>query len=442
MVKRMFWRWYRVVMTHPVRNLLLILTTGIGTGALALSMQTTARLDRLVRETTGGAEKRIVIANAEIGADGDLDWTMPFQFDASYRETIASDIRGVKAVSIVNNMPMDQIQVNNQYWKPSGVLGTDDAYDDVMGLTLTSGTFLSAENVTNRDKVLVISARAAKTLFGGAEAALGQTVAVDNGFRMFTREVAGGSGANAARRVSPWSNYVVIGVYEDPTRFEAENFGIEDYLMPYTSLLPSGMNFAMPVRMFVARVSGTTVANVESAIRARLDELTGGQVKLAAWEGSPNSPGISTIDKARQSLNDLSLVTSGLGVLILIIAAFGIVSGLLVDAADRAKEIALKRALGMTVYQGTAELSGRSMVLAGAGGLIGLALATALSLPMREILVPYLDALGISSGDLTSRLFEFRTVLAPVAALVLAFLFSLLPAARAAGSSIVEGLKE
>lgn len=431
-----------MVMTHPVRNLLLILTTGIGTGALALSMQTTARLDRLVRETTGGAEKRIVIANAEIGADGDLDWTMPFQFDASYRETIASDIRGVKAVSIVNTMPMDQIQVNNQYWKPSGVLGTDDAYDDVMGLTLASGTFLSADNVKNRDKVLVLSARAAKALFGGAEAALGQTVAVDNGFRMFTRDIAGGSGANAARRVSPWSNYVVIGVYEDPTRFEAENFGIEDYLMPYTSLLPSGMNFAMPVRMFVARVSGTTVANVESAIRARLDELTGGQVKLAAWEGSPNSPGISTIDKARQSLNDLSLVTSGLGVLILIIAAFGIVSGLLVDAADRAKEIALKRALGMTVYQGTVELSGRSMALAGAGGLIGLALATALSLPMREILVPYLDALGISSGDLTSRLFEFRTVLAPVAALVLAFLFSLLPAARAAGSSIVEGLKE
>ena len=119
----------------------------------------------------------------------------------------------------------------------SGVLGTDDAYDDVMGLTLASGTFLSADNVKNRDKVLVLSARAAKALFGGAEAALGQTVAVDNGFRMFTRDIAGGSGANAARRVSPWSNYVVIGVYEDPTRFEAENFGIEDYLMPYTSLL-------------------------------------------------------------------------------------------------------------------------------------------------------------------------------------------------------------
>lgn len=429
-------------MTHPVRNLLLILTTGIGTGALALSMQTTARLDRLVQETTGGADKRIVIANAEIGADGDLEWTMPFQFDASYSETIASDVRGVEAVSIVNTLPMDQIQVNNQYWKPSGVLGTDQNYDDVMGLALVTGTFLSADNVTNREKVLVISERTAKILFGSAEAAQGQTVAVDNGFRMFTRAIAGGSGANAERRTSPWSNYTVIGVYEDPTRFEAENYGIEDYLMPYTSLLPSGMNFNMPVRMFAARITGTTVDNVESAIRTRLDELTGSQVNIAAWEGSPDSPGVSTIDKARQSLSDLSLVTSGLGILILIIAAFGIVSGLLVDAADRAKEIALKRALGMTVYQGTVELSGRSMVLAGAGGVIGLALATALSLPMREILVPYLDALGISSGDLTSRIFEIRTVLAPVAALILAFLFSLLPAARAAGASIVDGLKD
>ena len=97
MVKRMFWKWYRIIMTHPVRNLLLILTTGIGTGALALSMQTTARLDRLVESTTGGADKRIVIANAEIGADGELDWTMPFQFDESYRDAIASDIGGVKA---------------------------------------------------------------------------------------------------------------------------------------------------------------------------------------------------------------------------------------------------------------------------------------------------------------------------------------------------------
>ncbi len=429
-------------MTHPVRNLLLILTTGIGTGALALSMQTTARLDRLVESTTGGADKRIVIANAEIGADGELDWTMPFQFDESYRDAIASDIGGVKAVSVVNTMPMDQIQANGQYWKPSGVLGTDQNYAEVMGLSLVTGTFLSADNVKNRDKTLVISERAATTLFGGAEEAQGQVVAVDNGFRMFTRDIAGGSGANAARRVSPWSNYTVIGVYADPTRFEAENYGIADYLMPYTSLLPSGMSFNMPVRMFAARITGTSVANVESAVRSRLDEATGTQVKISAWEGSPDSPGVSTIDKARQSLTDLSLVTSGLGVLILIIAAFGIVSGLLVDAADRAKEIALKRAIGMTVFQGTVELSGRSMALAGAGGIIGLALATALSLPMREILVPYLDALGIASGDLTSRLFEIRTVLAPAAALALAFLFSLLPAARAAGASIVDGLKE
>jgi ABC-type antimicrobial peptide transport system permease subunit len=440
-------KWIRVIKAHPVRNILLILTTAIGTGALALSLQTTARLDRLVTETTGGADRRVVIANAEIGADGELDWTMPFQFEATDGEIFTSSVKGVKFVSIVNQMPMEQIQVNNKYWKPSGVLGTDSSYDDVMGLSMVEGSFYSDADLAAKEKVMVISERAAKTLFGSAAEALGQTIAADNGMRggpanSGSSAIAGGRGANAKRQISSWSNYKVVGVYADPTRFEAENYGISDYLLPYTSMLPSGMNFTMPVRMFVARISSTAVENVESAIRTELDAKTGDKVSVAVWEGSPDSPGVSTIEKARQSLSDLSLVTSGLGFLILIIAAFGIVSGLLVDAADRAKEIALKRSIGMTVARGTYELCLRSLALAGAGGVIGLAIATLLSAPMRDILLPYLDALGISSGDLTSRVFEMRTVLAPVAALSLSFVFSLLPAAKAASSSIVDGLKE
>lgn len=434
--------WFRVIRSHPLRNILLILTTAIGTGALALSFQTTARLDRLVEETTGGADKRVVIANAEIGADGELAWKMPFQFNESWRDLIASEVKGVKSVSVVNQLPMQQIQVNNTYWKPSGVIGTDEHYAAVMGLDFVEGSFFSQANLKARDKVMVLSERAAVMLFGSAAEANGKTIAVDNGFRMMGGGMAGGRGANAVQQMSPWSNYTVVGVYADPTRFEAENYGISDYITPYTSMLPSGMNFNMPVRMFAARVSSVSIESIESAVRTRLDEESGEQVKVAVWEGSPSNPGVSTIEKARQSLNDLSLVTSGLGFLILIIAAFGIVSGLLVDAADRAKEIALKRAIGMTIVRGTVDLSTRSMALAGAGGFIGLVIATILSAPMHDILIPYLEALGITSGDLTSRLFEIRTLLAPVAALSLAFVFSLLPAARAASSSIVEGLKQ
>jgi len=452
-------KWFRVIKTHPLRNILLILTTAIGTGALGLSLQTTARLDRLVQSTTGGSDRRIVIANAEIGVSGDLSWTRPFQFTAEDREIFTSDVKGIKSVSIVNQMPMEQIKVNNKYWKPSSVLGTDNYYVDVMGLKILAGSFFSASDVASKEKVMVISERAAKTLFGDVASATGQIIAVDNGFRMPPQNtttgtqargaqaqsgtaLAGGRGANALQQMSSWSNYKIVGVYADPTRFEADNYGIADYISPYTAMLPTGMNFTMPVRMFVARITGTTVKNIESAIRTDLETSAGTKIKVTAWEGSPDSPGVSTIEKARQSLNDLSLVTSGLGFLILIIAAFGIVSGLLVDAADRSKEMAVKRAIGMTVARGTFELCLRSMALAGAGGLIGLVLATSLSVPMREILVPYLTALGIGSTDLTSRIFEIRTLLAPIAALSLAFAFSLLPAAKAAASSIVSGLKE
>ena len=438
-----FWgTWFRIIRSHPLRNILIIFTTAIGTGALALSMQTTARLDRLVDRTTGGTDRRVVIANASISVDGDLSWTMPFQFSESDREVFVSEIKGIKQVSVINRMPMNQIMVNNKFWTPSDVLGTDQYYADVMGLKLLAGSYFSANNLKNRDKVMVISARAAKILFGSTEQALGGRIAVDNGFRMGGRSLAGGHGAHAERQNSSWSSYTVGGIFADPTRFEAENYGIPDYLLPYTSMLPSGMNLSMPVRMFMARISSTAVENVESAIRTEMDTRTGDQVNVTVWEGSPDSPGVSTIEKARQSLNDLSLVTSGLGLLILIVAAFGIVSGLLVDAADRAGEIALKRALGMTVARGTFELSSHSMILAGTSGVIGLLLATLLSVPMRDILVPYLDALGISSGDLSFRIFEIRTLWAPIAALALSFVFSLLPAARAASSSIVSGLKD
>ncbi|HKL85927.1 MAG TPA: ABC transporter permease [Treponemataceae bacterium] len=442
MIQRIFSQWFRLIRAHPLRNILLILTTAIGTGALALSFQTTARLDRLVEETTGGADRRIVIANGEIGVDGALSWTMPFQFSADDREVFTSSVKGVKAVSIVNQMPMDQIKVNNNYWKPSGVLGTDEFYASVMGLKIVAGNYFSPVNLLSKEKVIVISERAATVLFGSAESANGQKIEVDNGFRMQTRTVAGGRGTNAETQFSPWSTYTIIGVFSDPTRFEADNYGIKDYLVPYTSMLPSNMNFAMPVRMFVARTSSTAVENIAAAIRTEMDTRSGTQVKVSVWEGSPESPGVSTIEKARQSLHDLSLVTSGLGFLILIIAAFGIVSGLLVDAADRSKEIALKRAIGMTITKGTIDLCTRSMALAGAGGLIGLLIATLFSSSMRTILIPYLDALGIRSGDLSSRIFEIRTILAPVAALSLAFVFSLMPASRAASLPIVNGLNE
>lgn len=445
MLKNLIHTWVRVIKSHPVRNILLILTTAIGTGALALSFQTTARLDRLVEKTTGGSDLRVVIANAEIGSDGELSWKFPFQFQDSWKTLLSQEVKGIKAVSAINQIPVSQIQVNNTYWNPSEVLGTDEYYDEVMGLSFINGSFFSSTHVNDREKVVVISERAAILLFGSANDANGKTIAVDSGIRMGGGGgISGGRGANAVQQFSPWSNYTVIGVFSDPTRFEADNYGIPDYIVPYTAMLPSGMNFNfnMPVRMFVARVNSASVLNIESSIRTRLDSEAGEQVRLAVWEGSPSSPGVSTIEKARESLQDLSLVTSGLGFLILIIAAFGIVSGLLVDAADRTKEIALKRAIGMTVYRGTIDLCSRSIALAGAGGIVGLIIATFLSAPMRDMLLPYLESLGIVASDLGYRFFELRTLLAPIAALFLASLFSLLPAIRSSASSIVEGLKE
>ncbi|HPX46893.1 MAG TPA: ABC transporter permease, partial [Treponemataceae bacterium] len=104
---------------------------------------------------------------------------------------------------VVNQLPMQQIQVNNTYWKPSGVIGTDEHYAAVMGLDFVEGSFFSQANLKARDKVMVLSERAAVMLFGSAAEANGKTIAVDNGFRMMGGGMAGGRGAMRYSKCRP-----------------------------------------------------------------------------------------------------------------------------------------------------------------------------------------------------------------------------------------------
>jgi hypothetical protein len=55
---------------------------------------------------------------------------------------------------------------------------------------------------------------------------------------------------------------------------------------------------------------------------------------------------------------------------------------------------------------------------------------------------PFLEALGVVSSDLSPHLIEFRSLLAPLSAVIIAGLFSFYPAYVSASKPIVDGLKE
>jgi ABC-type lipoprotein release transport system permease subunit len=163
---------------------------------------------------------------------------------------------------------------------------------------------------------------------------------------------------------------------------------------------------------------------------------------LAVWEGSIDRGGASSVERVRATLKSLSLVAQLFGLAILAVAGFGIVSGMMAEASERKRELAIKRALGHTALGAAIELCTGGIRLASIGAAIGFFGATVFGGFVAEALAPFLDALGVSGSDLGSTVFEIRTLGAPLAAVLLAGLFSLLPALRSASEPIVEGLKE
>lgn len=421
-----------------LRVFLLAAVVAVGTGALALSQRVAAQLDRLVATAVEGGGKRVVIANAALAEDGSFDWQRPPAFTADDRRTLLDAGAGIRNASLVSEMNWRQIEVNGTAYKPGTVLGTDENYADVMGLKLLAGSFFPASDVTSRAKTVVLSQRAAVALFGDAASAVGQSIRTDRMRAVFRQGQNGATG----RVESAYDSYTVAGVFKDVTQFERDAYDIPDYIAPYTAMFPAGMPIFANIRTFVARADSRDIEQVAAGLRASLAAVKGDGLKLAVWEGALARNGANAVERVRSTLKSLSLVAQLFGLAILAVASFGIVSGMMAEAAERHREFAIKRALGLTAFGAAVELCANGVKLAAIGAAVGFLAATLAGSIAVEALKPFLEALGVSGADITGTFFELRTLLAPLAAVGLAALFSLLPALGFFSVPIVDGLKE
>lgn len=424
---------------HSFRRFLLVLVVTVGTAALAVSYGISAQLDRLVTVAVQGGGRRVIIANADLAADSSLDWQRPLILSPEDKETLLDANVGLKAVSVINELPWRQIEVGGILYRPGTVLGSDEQYADIMGLRFASGSFFSASDVTNRSRVAVLSERAAKALFGSSEDAVGKTFRGDRNI-FVQRRVSGAP----TRAEASYDSYTVVGVFKDVTAFERDVYGVPDYIVPYTVMFPADMPIMPFARTFVGRtVDVRPLEGITAGLRSYLSQTKNlDTVKIAVWEGSVDRGGASQAEQARSTLQGLSLITELFGLAILIVAAFGVVSSMMAEAAERRREMAIKRAIGNTIFRVTLELILNGLKLTILGSLIGFVLSLFIHGFSKELLNPFLEALQMNGTDLTSSMFEPRSLLAPLVAVLLSGLFSFLPAMKSASEPIVDGLKD
>ncbi len=254
---------------------------------------------------------------------------------------------GVEAVSTVNHLPL-----NHEYWaapirtggeetkKESIMLTAGVDYLDVMGIPLLDGREFADSDVSLDSNVAVVTKAFADAYFKG-QSPLGRT------FRIGSDE----------------DEFRIVGMAGDTL-----HISLEDRARPFAYI----SSLQHPVRMFRVMV------------RAEQPKLLAGAVREAIREIDPQLP-VVEIRTAGEVVNEfllpqraMSASLGGLSLGAILLAAVGLYGLIAFFVAQHMREIGLRLALGASPQDVVRMIVTRGLRLAGAGALIGVAVALAL----------------------------------------------------------------
>lgn len=297
--------------------------------------------------------------------------------------------------------------------KPEQLRGihVSEAYFRLFGARPVVGrTFLPSEDSPNGGKAVVISHGLWQRRFGGDAAVAGKSVLLGN------------------------ESYTIVGVIGADFRSDPE----ADIWLPFQ--FPAASNNQNMYFQAAARLKpGVSLAEANA------------QMKVAAAEfyrefplppgATPSIIGLlplrdSIVGDSRRSL----VVMLGAVSLVLLIACANVANLLLVRATGRRRELAIRSALGAGRLRIVRQLLTESLILAGAGGAIGVALGYAGMRGLLSISPAGLPRLGEdgSAVGMDWRVLGFTLMISLVTALV----FGLVPAFVASRSDVSTALKE
>ena len=190
---------------------------------------------------------------------------------------------------------------------------------------------------------------------------------------------------------------------------------------------------------------GLTLANVKPRLPVIAERLTSMQPSDAMGTRelqvmTPSRFSISTTPSDDGPLGLMSVLLAGMASIVLLIASLNLINMLLARGAARAREIALRLAIGATRWQIVRQLLVEGLVLSLAGGAVGLLLARSANSLLQQ---SFAQLLGSMNFSFTTDLRPDATVLAvTIGFCVLATLiFSLGPALKASRADVVNDLK-
>ena len=291
------------------------------------------------------------------------------------------------------------------------VMGVTPDYETVRNTSVSSGRFITEEDIDDKATVAVLGSDVVEELFGSEVGVTGQKIRINS----MLYEVVGILESEGGTSGGSSDDQIIVPLTTALTRLVARSSANDEVDMISVSAVD-------------AESIDSAISEITSILRSRHD--------LASDEDDDfNVMSTESMTEAATSITGvLTIFLGGIAAISLLVGGIGIMNIMLVSVIERTKEIGLRKAVGARNNDILMQFMVESLIIGLAGGILGVLLAWGLT--------GVIDNIAAAAGyDLNPEITLGSVLIAVLFSVTVGVVFGLYPANRASKLEPVEALR-
>jgi putative ABC transport system permease protein len=365
-----FWRTLKVawegLALNKVRSFLTTLGVVIGVAAVIVMLAVSAGAEAEIADQINalGANLIVVMPSFSRGGFGRQSGPPP---SLTYDDlgTLEQNLTGINGVSAEQSTSQD-IKGGDTTLESISVVGTTPSFTKVREYALAEGRFITDDDNDRTNKIVVLGYNIAQELFGGASAAVGQSIKI------------GTTGTGTTK-------FVVVGVMSEKGLVGSTDYDERVYI-PITVLFKkfTYARFGSDTlnMVYVSAESRDTMDDVMAQLSQELMDLYGTTADSPGFALTTQDSIIDAQASTTEAFRNLLGWVAGIS---LVVGGIGIMNIMLVSVTERTREIGLRQALGARPRDVLLQFLLEAVMLSLIGGIVGVLLGVGGSYAFNEL---------------------------------------------------------